>query len=78
MRIMNQGDQAGEVCETVECLRCRVRVEVTAWEPLSIAYDLGAWLAKCCCSHLSGPVHCCSFLALERLVAALPGRSRVE
>jgi hypothetical protein len=75
---MNQGDEAGEVSETLECLRCRVRVEVRSREPLSIAYDLGAWHTKCCGSHLSGPVHCCSFLALERLVTALPVRSRPE
>jgi hypothetical protein len=55
---------------TLECRRCRVRVEVTGKGPLTIAYDIGEWLTRCCCSHLSGPIHCCSFLELERLVVA--------
>jgi hypothetical protein len=55
---------------TLECRRCHVRVEVTGKGPMTIAYDIGEWLTRCCCSHLSGPVQCCSFLELERLVIA--------
>jgi hypothetical protein len=55
---------------TIECRRCRVRVEVTGKRPLTITYDVGDWHARCHCSHLSGPVHCSSFLELERLLNA--------
>jgi hypothetical protein len=68
--IMDQIDDPPEDASpvTIECRRCRLRVEVTGKRPLTITYNISEWLARCHCSHLSGPVQCSSFLDLERLV----------
>jgi hypothetical protein len=57
----------------VACVRCGMRVAVQTSGPssLTLFYDVERWRSKCCCAHLSGPMFCCSFLDLERIVNAL-------
>jgi hypothetical protein len=58
----------------ITCLRCKTSVCIKdTGSSVSLIYDLDDWQRSlCCCSHLEGPVHCCSFAELRQAISELP------
>ena len=54
----------------VACLRCKTSVGIeNMGSSVRVLYDIGDWLrSACCCLHLGGPVSCCYFDGLRRVV----------
>lgn len=54
----------------VACLRCRTSVGIEKLgSSVRVLYDLGNWQRSlCCCLHLGGPVACCHFDDLRRVI----------
>jgi hypothetical protein len=56
------------------CLRCRTSVCIKDIEAsVKLMYDVDDWQrSNRCCSHLEGPVSCCSFAELRQAIKDLP------
>jgi hypothetical protein len=56
----------------VVCLRCMMSVSVeNRGASLRLLYDMEQWQRSACWSHLDGPVNCCWFDDLKRVVDEL-------
>jgi hypothetical protein len=66
------GEDKRSSARLISCPHCQLDVTITSDDgALNLAYDFSQWRSKCCCSHLSGPASCCSFLALEDIKESL-------
>jgi hypothetical protein len=57
----------------IACLQCRMAVCIQRdGSSIGLSYDIAAWeRCKCCCGHLDGPVYCCSFTDLKKVLVEL-------
>jgi len=54
----------------ITCLRCKTSVCIKdTGSSVKLIYDTEGWQqSDCCCVHLDGPVSCCSFTDLKRVI----------
>jgi hypothetical protein len=58
----------------VACLQCKTSVGIEKLgSSVRVFYDMGHWdRSVCCCLHLGGPMYCCHFDELRRVIGDLP------
>jgi hypothetical protein len=58
----------------VACLRCKTSVGIeNMGSSVRVHYDIAHWhRSVCCCLHLGGPMSCCHFGELRRVIGDLP------
>jgi hypothetical protein len=57
----------------ITCMRCKTNVCIkNTGSSAKLIYDTEGWQqSDCCCLHLDGPVSCCSFADLKRIIDGL-------
>lgn len=74
VRASESADSGG--VDRIVCVRCGISVTINSGpSSVTLTYDVEDWQhSTCCCTRMDGPMGCCSFLALEGAIRALPKR----